>query len=125
MRTFSRLLFKYIVFTIVDIVFNVILWTSLLNDDTTGGYANFSFGEIWLMFGTPLYFALRGVCSRLTLKSIWIPNLVMFASFLLGFPIVFEQIDILEGFYIALATSLVSLLSSLITSGILRLKKNF
>ena len=121
-----RDILKYLYLFLADIAFliSVVIIGALFGNIAYSFL--FSYAEVYLILGIPLYLLLRGVLSRILLKRAWLPNFLFFAEVWLGSPIIslefrFDLIFSLEGLMFATVLSLIPTIASLITGGILRL----
>lgn len=117
---------KYLYLALSDIVFVMVIAivVALLNEIDCGPL--FSYADVILLFGIPLYGILNGVLSRIFIKRIWLPNLILFATIWLGLPVF--RLDF--RFHLLFSASwlvwpgiavAVSFIFSFITDGILKL----
>lgn len=117
---------KYLYLFLVDIGYFVTLMLSILMFKDVNFTWLFSYADLVMLYSIPIYILLRAILSRIFLKNVWLPNLILFLEIWPGVQFLSGEFDF-GGIIIAIIIYFLSSTLSLFTGAIMRLishKKN-
>lgn len=76
---------KYFCLFLIDVAVVFVLLLLIFNHKEGPGM--FSYADLFMLFGIPAYLFLRAIVSRIVLKSIWWPNLMLLVEIFPGLPL--------------------------------------
>ena len=124
-QTRLKTVLKYLCLVVADIVSYFAIPIIYLVLGRSKGF-QFAAGDLYLLFGLPIYLFLRGMITRIIFKKVWWPNLVFLFEVWLTFPLTSWEFEIqilfsATSLIISAVAFLISTIGSLITAKIIKI----